>query len=437
MNPELRRHLWLEFSAHRLIATPALIALVALLVIALSDGYGLKPVAIAAGYGFLALVMLWGTHNAAESMLEELRGRTWDTQRMSSIDPWTMTWGKLVGATAFTWYGGAICLALFILAGLGRLELAVLKTAGAMLAGSLLLHALALNLALIGAQKGVAQRAPGGLVFFLLVLTLLGPSIGLVTEAKGAVRWWGSEIRQIDFILASLIVFAAWAAFGAYRSMCSELQSRTLPWALPAFLGFMALYLAGFFAFAQPRILGPVEAVLVCGLGVGVLAEYLLLFTERTGPMTLRRLTARAERRQWHRALEELPGWPIALAVAVVCATGMLLLAAGESGGPLDRMRGAGIGVVLFALRDAALLHIFAFARQPKRVEAVTLLYLALLYWLVPTLLRAMSAESLANIVLPNVFADNPGTATAVIAAQAVLAVMIAAWRWRRNYQAR
>ena len=436
MNPELRRHLWLEFSPHRLIATPALIALVALLVVAMSDGYGLKAIAIAAAYGFLGLVMLWGTHNAAESMMEEVRNRTWDTQRMSSIEPWAMTWGKLAGATSFTWYGGAICLALFVVAGSGRLDLAVLKTAAVMVAGALLLHALALIIALIGAQRGVTPRTPGGLVFFLLVLTLLGPSIGFVTEAKGVVLWWGLQFPHIDFILASVIVFAAWAAFGAYRSMCSELQSRKIPWAIPAFLGFMAIYLAGFLAFKE-RTLGPVEAVLVCGLGVSMVVEYLLLFSERTGPMTLRRLMARAEREQWRRALEELPGWPIALAFALMCAIGMFLVLDAESPGALYKTRAAGVGVALFALRDAALLHIFAFARQPKRVEAVTLLYLALLYWLIPALLDAMGAELLASIVLPNVFAERPALAIAAIAVQAAIAVTIAAWRWRRNYGAR
>ncbi|HTN27120.1 MAG TPA: hypothetical protein VL180_04990 [Burkholderiales bacterium] len=436
MNPELRRHLWLEFSAHRLIATPALIALVALLVVAISDGYGLRPIAIAAAYGFMGLVMLWGTHNAAESMLEEVRNRTWDTQRMSSIEPWTMTWGKLAGATAFTWYGGAICLVLFIVTGAGRLEIAVLKTAAVMLGGALLLHAVALNLALIGAQRGVAPRSPGGIVFFLLVLTLLGPSIGFVTEAKGAVLWWGLQFPHIDFVLASVIVFAVWAAFGAYRSMCSELQARKIPWAIPAFLGFMALYLAGFLAFKE-RTLGPVEAVLACGLGVSLIVEYLLLFSERTGPMTLRRLMARAERSQWRRALEELPGWPIAFAVALLCAIGMFLVVGAASDGVLYKTRAAGIGVALFALRDAALLHIFAFARQPKRVEAVTLLYLALLYWLIPALLDAMGAESLARLVLPNVFAEKPGLAIAAIAVQSAIAVAIAALRWRRNYSAR
>lgn len=427
MNPELRRHLWLEFSAHRLVATPVLIALVALLVFAMSDSNGLRPIAITAAYGFLSLVMLWGTHNAAQSVLEEVRSRTWDTQRMSSISPWAMTWGKLAGATSFTWYGGAICLVLFVLAGMGRLEIPVLKTAVVMLAGALLLQALALNVALIGAQRWATPRTSGGLVFLLLALVLLGPSIGFVTEAKDAMLWWGWQFLRIDFILASLIVFAAWAAFGAYRSMCSELQSRTTPWALVAFLAFMALYVAGFLAFRQPRALGPVEAILVSGLGASVALEYLLVFSERTGAMTLRRLMARAERRQWRRALEELPGWPIALAVALVCAAGMIVVAGPD-------MAGAAIGVALFALRDAALLHIFTFAHQPKRVEAVTLLYLALLYWLVPTLLDAMGAESLARLVLPNIFAP-PGLATAAIAAQAALAVTIAAWRWRRNYR--
>ena len=434
MNPELQRHLWLEFSPHRLIATPALIALVTLLIVVASDGSALGAIATAAGYGFLMLVVLWGTHNAADSILEEVRGRTWDTQRMSSIGPWAMTWGKLAGATSFTWYGGSMCLALFVVAGAGRLEIPVFRTAAVMLVGSLLLHATALNAALIGSKRAVSQRAPGALVFLLLALVLLGPAIGVVTEARGVLLWWGARLPQIDFILASLIVFAAWAVFGAYRSMCGELQSRKLPWALPAFLAFMAVYLGGFFAYRETRLVGPLEAVLACGLGVSVVVEYMLLFSERSGPMTLRRLEARAERGQWRRALEELPGWPIALAMALTCASVLFLLPGGESAAPLHRIGSAGLGLALFALRDAALLHIFAFARQPKRVEAVTLLYLGLLYWLIPALLDAMGAELLARIVLPHIFAEKSGMAIAVIAVQAALAVAIATWRWRRNY---
>jgi len=432
MNPELRRNLWLDFSAHRLIAMPAVIALVTLLVLALSEKDGARHVAMAAGFGFFALVMVWGTRSAAESVLEEARSRTWDAQRMSSIGPWAMSWGKLAGATAFTWYGGTLCLALFVFAGAGRLDLPVLKTAAAMLAGALLLHGMALNVGLLAAQKGLAGRTSSGIVLPVLVVVLLGPATGWVTEIKGEVHWWGWQFRQIDFVLASAIVFAAWAVFGAYRSMCAELQLRTAPWALAAFLCFMAAYLAGFLALAPRRTLGAADAVFVCGLGVSLLAGYLLLFSERTGAMTLRRLVARFERRQWRRALEELPGWPVAIALALLCAAGTTLLAGRDTGEAVREIRGASLTLALFAVRDAALLHVFAFARQPKRVEAVTLLYLALLYWLVPSLLEALGAEALARIVLPKVFAQ-PGLAAAVIAAQAALAVTIAAWRWRRT----
>ena len=435
MNPELRRNLWLEFSLHRLLAMPAVIALVTLLVLALSERDGSRHIAIAAGFGFLALVMVWGTRNAADSVLEEARSRTWDAQRMSSIGPWAMTWGKLAGATAFTWYGGAMCVVLFVLAGSGRLEIPVLKTSVVMIAGAVLLHGMALNVGLLTAQKGLAGRASGALAYPVFAVVLLGPATGWVTEASGDVRWWGWQFRQIDFILASVIAFATWAAFGAYRTMCGELQLRTAPWALAAFLCFMAAYLAGFLAVAHQAALGGAEAVLVCGLGVSLAAAYALLFAERTGAMALRRLIARFERRQWRRALEELPGWPVAISLALLCAAGTALLDGAEPSAALREIRVASIALALFAMRDAALLHVFAFARQPKRIEAVTLLYLALLYWLVPALLEAAGAETLARLVLPNVFA-RPGSATAVMAVQAVLAVTIAAWRWRRNCRA-
>src|SRR6185312_4131289 len=49
--------------------------------------------------------------NASDAVTEEVRARTWDWQRLSTLGPWQMTWGKLVGATALGWYGAAWCIA--------------------------------------------------------------------------------------------------------------------------------------------------------------------------------------------------------------------------------------------------------------------------------------------------------------------------------------
>src|SRR5262245_22938309 len=140
MNPELRRNLWLEFSTHRVIAVPVVIALGILLIKASGGKDTLETIAGFAGMGYAAMVLLWGTQLAGMSVIEEAQSRTWDAQRMSAIGPWAMTWGKLVGAPSFTWYGGCILLALFVLTGRGRVQIPLWPSVTAMVAGGILLH---------------------------------------------------------------------------------------------------------------------------------------------------------------------------------------------------------------------------------------------------------------------------------------------------------
>lgn len=93
MNPELRRNLWLEFSLHRLIGMPAVLALL----FALFGSFGgawRERVFTAALWGFVILAHFWGTRQASAAVTDEVRDRTWDWQRLSALSPWQMTWGK-------------------------------------------------------------------------------------------------------------------------------------------------------------------------------------------------------------------------------------------------------------------------------------------------------------------------------------------------------
>jgi len=63
MNPELRRNLWLELSVHRLLATPALIALVSMLILVNSNGRGHTALATVAGFACLVLLTAWGSND--------------------------------------------------------------------------------------------------------------------------------------------------------------------------------------------------------------------------------------------------------------------------------------------------------------------------------------------------------------------------------------
>ena len=112
MNPEFQRNLWVELTPRRMTLMVALLAL-AFFAAAISGGRDYS-LAGTAEWLYYAIVVVWGTRNAATAVVGEIRDRTWDMQLLSSIAPGAMTWGKLFGSTIYNWFGGAICLAVLL-----------------------------------------------------------------------------------------------------------------------------------------------------------------------------------------------------------------------------------------------------------------------------------------------------------------------------------
>jgi len=433
-NPELRRNLWLEFSTHRVIAAPVVIGLIALLFLASDGKEVLHNIAMAAAFGYVAVVLLWGTKLAGDSVIEEARDRTWDAQRMSSITPWRMTWGKLLGAPSFAWYTGGILLVIFVTAG-STMDMPVLRQALLMLCGAIMMHAMALNGSVLAARKGVSRRGAGTILIVILAFLWLGTGLRLLDDMEKTVAWWGLSISRLNFSLYSALAFGAWAVLGAYRSMCNELEIRTTPWALPAFMLFTAAYFAGF-PLREIHGAGSVRAffgVMAVGVIVAMVLSYSLLFAEKSGATEWQRLRARVVARQWRRALQEMPLWLVALTVGVCMAFAASVTGGSGSGRLLHQIGAAPVALMLFAIRDAAIFQFFALARQPRRVEAATLFYLILLYGLLPGLLKAFGADAVANFILPPL-SGNLTFSAAVMAVQAALAMALAVTRWRRNH---
>lgn len=432
MNPEFRRNLWLELTLHRLVAMPAVLALVLALAYAASDE-GAGSVAMAAAVIAGGLLGVWGSRNAVECVAEEVRARTWDGQRMSAIGPWAMTWGKLLGSTAFAWYGGLMALAVLVAVAPEEWSHSPLRLAALLAASGLLLQAVACLGGLAVARKGYARRGASGGWVLVLVLFVFGPGmLGVFSDAARPIDWWGGRYVFAGFLLGSVAAFAAWAVFGVYRSMAAELQVRTLPWAFAAFNLFLAAYLAGFWVHGGADALGARDAFLVWGLLTAAALTYLQLFGESTGVVVFRHVQVRLQRGEWRRALEELPCWPVGIALAGLFAfLGALLLEVpSRTGSPLNGLAGAPLALFLLLVRDAAIFLVFAFARQPRRTEAATLFYLVMLYGIVPGLLLASDLQGLAQLVLPPVL-ENPGRAAAVAAVHAAIACALVAWRWR------
>jgi hypothetical protein len=428
MNPELRRNLWLELSLHRLVAVPVALGLVLLLAYKLGEADPYPPMAATAMGLFIACAM-WGGVQAGDSVLGEVRARTWDGQRMSAIEPWAMTWGKLAGAPAFAWYGGALCLAAYLVVSPER---TAPRTALFLVAGAVLLDGIALIGSILTARKAVVRGSSTAWVLGI-VLVVVGPWMSVLSSSDSDAQWWGRGWARLDFLLLSTIAFAAWAVFGAHRLMCQELRVRTAPWAWAAFLLFVGTYIAGFGIRPNDTLNQQKNVLLIAWFIVCLATTYPLLFTEGSGAMAVRRMLLRVAARDWRRLAEETPLWPVSLALALLFCVLTVPLVGSTAGGLFGGMVFSPVPLVLLAVRDAALYLFFALARQPRRAEAATIFYLLLLYWLVPMLLRAAGAGTLADLVLPP-FWERPGFAIGVAAVQAAAMIAAALWRWRKHY---
>lgn len=429
MNPELRRNLWLEITPHRLLATPTVLALAFVTLSALDQSSAAATLSLSGLSGFGLLTILWGTRLASQSIIDEMLDKTWDWQRLSILSPWQMTWGKLFGATAFAWYGGLLCLAVFVFASPVTPVVSPIKTALTAVMLAVMLHAAAMASTLHLLESGVAQhRRSAGLLVLVAVFSVVPFALMRGWESTMPVTWFGITFNSSSFALTSVTVFAAWAVVGAYRAMCQELAVRTTPVVWLAFLAFASLYTAGFAIGGAGVPLVP--ALLSSGLVWSVGLSYLMLFTQPTGPLVVRRVARQIDRVRWRRMAEELPCWPVTLVVAAMCALSLAILNAGSPSVPAGWAM-APIPLVLMLARDAGILMFFLAAPKPKRAEGTTLVYILVLDGILPGMLHAMNLDLLAGVVLP-LGGDNPWLQTGVALVQAGVVGWLA---WQRIAQ--
>ena len=435
MNPELRRNLWLEITTHRLLAMPVVLGLAFLALAAIDKPNAAEHVGWLGLGGFVVLTMFWGARLAGNSIIDEITDKTWDWQRLSTLAPWTMTWGKLFGATVFAWYGGLICLGVFMATPMAAKLNSPFKFALSMVLIAIMTHATTIAAALHLCRNGaVAPRRSIGVLPLLLLMYVVPFAMARAWGERDMPRWYGAEFDGLNFLLASSLAFAAWAVLGAYRAMCQSLAVRTTPLVWLAFLAFIVAY-AGGLANADAASHGDVTRVRTLafvGVMAGLLATYVMLFTESTGPLVLRRMRQQIRARQWRRASQEMPCWPVAGLFAVLCAVFFAVSGIGTDAAPRD-FAGTVIPWTLLVARDAAIFLFFAAAPQPKRVVGTTLVYMLVLDWILPGVLGAMGFKALAEWVFP-IFPGNFPAQCASALLQAVLAGWLAWHRMQTNF---
>ncbi len=430
MNPEFRRNLWLECTPPRLVgAFTVLFALLALTWLTNGRGFGLvtEKTALAC---FVLFTLAWGAHLTSNSLLQELRSRTWDQQRMSSLSPWAMTWGKLLGAPAAAWACGAAWIVVYALsATLDANSLWILLGLASAAVG---VHAFALIGGLLMAQRGqqAGQPVSNRVAAVLAVISLL--RYGLATTGPD-VTWYGVDYPRLPFLASVATVLAAWLVFGSYRLMCEELKVRTVPWALIGFIATLGVLVNGGLVTALEGPAVMFGTFLCASLALALAGAYLTAFAFAPDPLTPRRLRRCASEHRWRRLAEETPLWLASLACALVLA---VLIGAGRVQATAlpeawVMLAHSPFALLLFAGRDLLVFYGIA-CRSPKRSnEATQLLYLALAYWLLPSILRLAGAGNLAVLLRPGALEGLP--ALAILLPQ----VLVAGWWARAGWRVR
>jgi hypothetical protein len=395
MNPELLRNLWQELTWRRLIAMPLILGVV------LWVPSRFDAAAETAGFLFIVFTVLWGTRQTADAVAREVAESTWDWQRLSTLSAWQLTWGKLVGATLFSWYGALICLTVRFFILLPEHGAAALAHVSLFLVGG---AALGQGVAfLLGLQtvrlRGHRTRAG------TLVSQMLGALVGLTAIAMGSflpggmlgwldvvglaplVGWYRTAFDATTVATVTLALALAWTLLGTHRLMMRELAYRTRPWAWPCFVLFACVYVAGFEA-AEPVVSGAamgaeVAARLVVATGVAAVLTYAALFWDDKDPVMFRRLIRLADAGDWRSFAVHTPSWLVAFAITAVLAALLLVTGGGGEMG-LVTIWAAVIAGLLFMLRDIAINLYFWLAPNPRRANLMTLIVLGLLYWVAP-----------------------------------------------------
>ena len=475
-NPEFLRNLWLEITPHRLVVTPLILGGVYYLIL-FSDDHNEYALLSTSLWVFVLLTGLWGAYQAENSVVIEIQDKTWPLQRLTSINPWAMAWGKLLGSTLFSWYSGLWSLLVFVLAWLLLPEVTIFSHPDkkwALLSQGigpavLLMVGLALWFQALGFlmgmyhlqnkdSKGKRKSGLASIISIIILPGLVGSFLQPMSASSG-LHWYQWEFNHFWFGLASLYIFLGWLMTGIYMQMRRELQVSNPPWIWAAFMIFVVGYAMGFMYGKESTPSGDPNLWvfrLLFGWILMVSITYVILWWERADGVDIRRLFHLWNASRIRDALCEIPRWLVGLMVTWGIAVGLIMVQAmhGENpfslptiaqtlgwttsqidNGDFYNLYGFVIAAMFFLMRDIALLLYFYFSDKPQRALGTAIVYLVALYLLMPLFLGVIGMETLNSIFLPD---STVNFALAVIPPllQAGLMWTFTFRRWRTRFSA-
>ena len=406
MNPELLRNLWLELAPRRVALLVGFLVL-AFFAAGLPGGFEYGP-SVVARWLYYLIVVFWGTRNAALSVVGEIRDRTWDAQRLSSLGAWSMTWSKLFGSTAFNWLGGLLCLAV-TLAGIATHEgplFAVVELVYFVVIG-IIAQAVSLLASLVAVRRRQGHSRLEIMIYQLVglaaavavytVWSTADPTAALMPQLHpvDVVSWWGIAFDSRAFLLASLAIFAAWIFVACYREMRLELKMRNGPFVWLGFLVFLGFYVAGFDAWLGPHgsltTTDPVVERLALGSATFVILAYAMVILEPKDRVQYRWLAQQLASGRIGAVLWNLQSWMMTYLAAIIVGGAFIALLLREQ--PSGDAAFFAAAVLGFLTRDVSIFVLVQMLSGRARSDFAAIVVLVVLYALLPAILRGLHID--------------------------------------------
>ena len=449
---ECKRNIWLEFSAQRLILMPAILGGILFLVHLLNeDAEILAYVESMTGRIttlYVLVVLVWGTVLVSRNINEELMQHSWDFQRMSSLSGIEMMLGKAFGATAYAWYGGLLLIGAHIgieIYGDIPTHIIASNVAHFLLAG-MFAHAAVLLCALLMLRNPAYRAKPRGRILYsILVLAYTLPMLfmrdvydqletipGDAAAEWATTTWYGITLPLESWTLISFAVFTLWVLFAAVRMMSAELQYRQTSLGWPLFLLFCIAWYGG--SEWSPEDTLPIASVPIqsyYALGITAVGLYVSMLFDRVGIADYRKWFHAMRTRRWGDVATQIPWWLSSYILLLPSVAVALYYGLEGDENTKHAWQFAGL-LLAVTSRDIALYHALAFAGM-RRLLGSFLVYLAMLYVLVPLVLRELEWEKMQALFMP-VDEDSLAITLTSFAVQAVLLTALCVWRMRRSH---
>lgn len=449
INPEFQRNFWLEVSPNRLLAFPLCLAAWFYLLTLFNGGRWVFF--YSSIWFFFFITGVWGAQRAAGSITSEIQGKTWLLQRLTSMNPWSMVWGKLFGGLIIAWYGGLLCLAAFIYSQIKLFDSAKwFLTSEGMVSAILYLIGAGLFCQIVGLMSGMAllkfntydsessPRNNGSLLGLIIGVTLIIVAVGRVNHIP-AITWYGIKISSIHFWLGSLYLAVAWGLAGIYMLMRKEFQMRCHPLIWFGFMLFVIAYCMGFEFSNIRNVWGEYSSGLnriAAAFGISLVLAYGMMAWERTDGFALRQFLLRIKYRKYNEAVYEIPRWAISAAVACVMGAALVIsfpmYKDAFSSPPLSPAGVVG-ALLCFMMRDLALVLYFHISANSRRAGLTSVVCLLFLYGVFPAMFYAADLDQFVDLFYPLYKPISVLQAIMPSLLQALILWTIVYVKWRRS----